>query len=67
MTSERKKSASPFRIVALVIFFIIFVAFSFFVYEWMIKEGFPDWWEYMIPIGGVWLLYLGIAYAFVGK
>jgi hypothetical protein len=65
-SSSRKQEVrlSLFRYIALIIFFIMFVAFSFLIYDSMRSAGYMYWWQFIIPICFVWLVYLAIVYSF---
>jgi hypothetical protein len=58
---QRSKKVQ-FRYLALTILFVMFIAFSYAIYEVMVSINYSSWWQYIIPIGFLWLLFLTIAY-----
>jgi len=61
---ERKMGTTknPWRYVVLAILFIIWIAFSFAMYNYLAEDVSTDWWIFAIPISVIWLVYVGIAY-----
>ncbi len=58
---------SIFSYVALGIIFIMFVAFSIGINEYMTNHGFLNWWQIIIPLALLWLFYVGIVYVLIGR
>ena len=53
---------NPWRYVVLAILFTMWIAFSYYIYDFLAEEGHTDWWVFAVPISFIWLLYVGIAY-----
>ena len=53
---------NPWRYIVLAILFIIWIAFSYYIYDYLENRGYIDWWIFAIPICFIWLFYVGIAY-----
>jgi len=53
---------SSYRIIALIILFLIFVGFSFWMTDYMVKVGYGQWWILLVAGGFIWLLYVVVAY-----
>lgn len=57
---------SPFRYIILGILFILWVAFSYGIYTIMNNQGFTEWWQILIPLCFLWLVYVIIVRAVYG-
>jgi len=63
MTAAPSRSkVTVWRAVALVMIAVIFLAFSYGLFQIMPAIGFPEFWEIVISLGLLWLGFLAIAY-----
>jgi hypothetical protein len=57
-----EKGMSWWRYLALVLLFVLWVAFSVGINSYMVGQGYAEWWQILIPLAIIWLIYIGIAY-----
>jgi len=60
-------TSNPWRYVVLVIVFIVWIAFSFFAYDFITTEVSSDWWVFTIVLCFVWLGFVAIAYGLLNE
>lgn len=58
---------NPWRWLVASILFIIWIALSFLMIDYLETEGMTDWWILVIPIAIIWLVYIGIAYGLINE
>lgn len=58
---------NPWRLLVATILFIVWIAFSFLIVDYLVTQGWTDWWILIIPVALAWLLYIGFAYAILNE
>ncbi|MGD9131923.1 MAG: hypothetical protein PVH73_10185 [Candidatus Bathyarchaeota archaeon] len=49
------------------ILLIVWIAFSFLIVDYLVTNGWTDWWILVIPVALAWLLYVGLAYGILNE
>lgn len=58
---------SPWRLLVAGILLIVWIAFSFLIVDYLVTNGWTDWWILVIPVALAWLLYVGLAYGILNE